>query len=141
MRNTMLVHQTLTTPIDKGMGGYRSECDTCGTVLRVHDTEKEAERHTQSHQSALFVIEQFFIGRTNAMVDNKRNVLVLQIAKEMDYATYTVVLDLILQARREHLTTLTLWQRKWQTNTSRRPARGRHHDSWSIREKYVRCAA
>ncbi len=32
-----------------------------------------------------------------------------------------------------------LTQRKWQTSVSRRPQRGRHHDSWSIRERYVRC--
>lgn len=32
-----------------------------------------------------------------------------------------------------------LVQRDWQTKVSRRPQRGRHHDSWTIREKYVRC--
>jgi|DEB0MinimDraft_10_1074344.scaffolds.fasta_scaffold235381_2 hypothetical protein len=34
----------------------------------------------------------------------------------------------------------TLWQVNWRTKVSRRPQRGRHHDSWSIREKYARCA-
>ena len=33
-----------------------------------------------------------------------------------------------------------LTQRDWQSKVSRRPQRGRHHDSWAIREKYVRCA-
>lgn len=32
-------------------------------------------------------------------------------------------------------------QRSWQTKVSRRPQRGRHHDSWTIREGYVRCTA
>jgi hypothetical protein len=34
---------------------------------------------------------------------------------------------------------VTLRQRDWQTKVSRRPQRGRHHDSWSIRERYVTC--
>ena len=34
----------------------------------------------------------------------------------------------------------TLMQTNWRTKVSRRPQRGRHHDSWSIREKYARCA-
>ena len=33
------------------------------------------------------------------------------------------------------------WQRKWQSRVSRRPQRDAHHDSWGIREKYVRCTA
>lgn len=48
--------------------------------------------------------------------------------------------EIILAKRAERRVQDTLRQRKWQTNTSRRPARGRHHDSWSIREKYVRYA-
>ena len=34
---------------------------------------------------------------------------------------------------------LTLRQRSWGTRVSRRPQRGNHHDSWAIRERYVRC--
>lgn len=135
-----MIHQTLTSPIDRGMGGYRSECDTCGTVLKVHDTLQEAERHAESHQAALYAIEQFFVGRTTHLTDNKRNVLVMRLAKEMNPATCAVVMEVILRARREHLTWLTMTQREWQRQT-RRQGRARHHDSVSIREKYVRCAA
>jgi hypothetical protein len=44
----------------------------------------------------------------------------------------------LLAMRAEWRRRLTLTQRDWQTKVSRRPARGTHHDSWSIREKYVR---
>ena len=50
---------------------------------------------------------------------------------------YTEALRWLARARRDNLTTLTLRQRHWMTSTSRRPARGRHHDSWAIREKYT----
>lgn len=42
--------------------------------------------------------------------------------------------------RAERLAWLTLTQRSWQKNT-RRVTRAKHHDSISIREKYVRCVA
>jgi hypothetical protein len=44
----------------------------------------------------------------------------------------------ILEARAANRTWVTVTQRKWQASVSRRPARGRHHDSWAIREGYVR---
>lgn len=48
------------------------------------------------------------------------------------------VIELLLAVRRERLARAILTQREWQTKVSRRPARGRHHDSWAIREQYVR---
>ena len=50
-----------------------------------------------------------------------------------------LVMRAILDARARWLDWVTTTQRKWQASISRRPARGRHHDSWDIREKYVRC--
>lgn len=47
--------------------------------------------------------------------------------------------ELALACRKDTLKRDTLWQREWGTKVSRRPARGRHHDSWSIRERYIRC--
>lgn len=52
---------------------------------------------------------------------------------------YEEVARMALDARRSRSVRYTLWQREWQTKVSRRPQRGRHHDSWSIRENYVRC--
>jgi Zn ribbon nucleic-acid-binding protein len=148
MRNPWeMIHETEVTPITRWgdepahWPNYRSECVTCGTVLKLHDTEVEAKVHCESHQATMFAIEQFFVGRTNGLTDNKRNVLVMRMAKDMNPDTYGEVMKVVLAARREWLTWLTVKQREWQTKTSRRPARGRHHDSWSIREKYVRCAA
>lgn len=46
-------------------------------------------------------------------------------------------LDILRQALRINLEWHTLTQRKWQNNVSRRPQRGKHHDSWAIREKHV----
>lgn len=53
---------------------------------------------------------------------------------ERDYA-----LGLILAHRRFWLDRRTAQQRAWQCKVSRRPQRGQHHDSWGLREKYVRC--
>lgn len=45
---------------------------------------------------------------------------------------------MILEKRQGWLTWLTITQRKWQAHT-RNPNKAMHHDSISIREKYVRC--
>lgn len=50
-----------------------------------------------------------------------------------------VAVTAIVAARAQHKLWYVRTQRSWQTRESRRPSRGRHHDSWSIREKYVRC--
>lgn len=84
----------------------------------------------------LYTMQAFVIGKTYAPVDRLRNVIALKAAKAMGLEAE--VLDLIKAAHREHLIWITLTQRKWQTNTSRRPQRSRNHDSWAIRESYVR---
>lgn len=81
------------------------------------------------------------IGKTSGWVDNARNVVILRGARATSEDEYLMVLRMILDGRAEHRRWLTLVQRDWQTKVSRRPQRGNHHDSWSIREKYVRCAA
>jgi hypothetical protein len=45
---------------------------------------------------------------------------------------------MILDARADWLAWLTRTQRHWQAAVSRRPSRGRHHDSWTLRESYMR---
>jgi len=44
-----------------------------------------------------------------------------------------------LAKRYEWLNWLTVGQRKWQSTVSKNPAKGNHHDSWALREQYVRC--
>lgn len=44
---------------------------------------------------------------------------------------------MILDARASWMEYLTIQQRKWQASVSRRPKRGRNHDSWATRESYV----
>lgn len=46
----------------------------------------------------------------------------------------------LMEARKDWRIYLSNSQRRWQRET-RRPTRARHHDSISIREKYVRCHA
>lgn len=46
--------------------------------------------------------------------------------------------DMILRKRAEWRAEAAQRQRRFQAADSRRPARGRHHDSWAIRERYVR---
>jgi hypothetical protein len=45
---------------------------------------------------------------------------------------------MILEKRLAWLTWWTITQRKWQSHT-RNPNKAMHHDSISLREKYVRC--
>lgn len=47
--------------------------------------------------------------------------------------------ELALVCRKATLKRDTLWQREWGASVSKRPGRGNHHDSWAIREGYVRC--
>lgn len=55
--------------------------------------------------------------------------------------TVDVFMAVYRRKREEYVRGLILRQRDWQTKVSRRPARGRHHDSWTIRERYVGRAA
>lgn len=56
------------------------------------------------------------------------------------YGEREYVLGQILDRRRARLNYNTVLQRNWQAKVSRRPQRGKHHDSWALREKYVRAA-
>jgi hypothetical protein len=79
------------------------------------------------------------VGDSTTIVGKQSVSMALRLAKTE--GCYKEVAQLALDARRASLTWLTVTQRKWQTKVSRRPQRGNHHDSWSIREKYVRCSA
>jgi len=54
--------------------------------------------------------------------------------------TVHVFLAVYRRKRAERMRHATLRQADWRTKVSRRPQRGKHHDSWDIREKYARCA-
>jgi hypothetical protein len=84
----------------------------------------------------LYVLREFMIGSTNSGTDLRRTALCLRLARQM--GIYDQVLPAVLEKRAQWRTWRTLAQRSWQTKVSRRPARGNHHDSWSIRESYVR---
>ena len=62
----------------------------------------------------------------------------LSLAERMGFSRREAMLR-IVRKNRWWLDYETTHQRMWQSKVSRRPARGRHHDSWAIREKYVRC--
>lgn len=86
-----------------------------------------------------FVMENFITGGTNGGADRIRATIALQWAKQQ--GCYAEVLAIVMARRKAWLVWVTRTQRDWQTKVSRRPQRGNHHDSWSIREGYVRCAA
>lgn len=77
------------------------------------------------------------LGSTNSPVDRVRTSIGLSWARQ--HGVLDDVRRQVMAKRAEHRRWLTVTQRRWQANVSRRPARGRHHDSWSIRERYVRC--
>jgi hypothetical protein len=86
-----------------------------------------------------YTIIQFFIGVTNSPTDLKRTALALRVAKTAGPETYDIVLAHALAGRKQWRIEQTRLQRRWQRET-RRASRARHHDSVSIRERYVRCA-
>jgi hypothetical protein len=61
-------------------------------------------------------------------------------AKALGSDAYAYGIELALACRKDTLSRDTVWQRKWGTKVSRRVARGNHHDSWAIREGYMRCS-
>lgn len=81
------------------------------------------------------------VGVTSNPTDLKATAFALRLAKSLSPDVYANVLAHAIQGRAEWRKWKLMTQRDWQTKVSRRPARGNHHDSWSIRERYVRCAA
>lgn len=76
------------------------------------------------------------IGPTFQRVDRMRNARAFAAAKTRGESAE--FLAVYRAERRRWLIWLTTTQRDWQTKVSRRPQRGRHHDSWAIRERYMR---
>ena len=62
-------------------------------------------------------------------------------AKALGSDAYAYGIELALACRKATLKRDTEWQREWGASVSKRPGRGNHHDSWTIREGYVRCDA
>lgn len=60
-------------------------------------------------------------------------------AKALGSDAYAYGIELALACRKATLRRDTEWQREWGASVSKRPGRGNHHDSWTIREGYVRC--
>jgi len=67
----------------------------------------------------------------------KRLGLVLRAARAL--GVWDEVSRMALDVRRSRLGDRAVAQRSWGASVSRRPQRNRHHDSWVIREGYVRC--
>ena len=67
-------------------------------------------------------------------------VIALAGIKGMGSDAYAYGVELALAARKATLRRATERQREWGTKVSRRVVRGNHHDSWSMREGYVRCS-
>lgn len=73
-------------------------------------------------------------------VARRQLVIALAGIKGLGSDAYAYGVELALAARKDMLRRDTERQREWGTRVSRRIARGNHHDSWSMREGYVRCA-
>ena len=76
------------------------------------------------------------IGSTGNVIDRHKCLAALAYAEKRNIKSECW--SMILNARWAWLNWLTVTQRKWQLET-RNPNKARHHDSISIREKYVRC--
>lgn len=68
--------------------------------------------------------------------DRTYQAMMLRMARNEDERN--IIMRAIMDAREVWRNWTTVTQRQWQSKISRRPQRTRHHDSWSLREKYVR---
>ena len=68
----------------------------------------------------------------------KQLALALTAIRAIGPDAYEYALAIVRAIRKDGLTTATTRQREWGTRVSKRPGRGNHHDSWAIREGYVR---
>jgi hypothetical protein len=75
--------------------------------------------------------------RTRFPIDLAKQSILLRSAKNTD--KYESVRRMILDARSEWVDYLSRSQRGWQSKVSNKPWKGNHHDSWAMREGYVRC--
>jgi hypothetical protein len=89
-------------------------------------------RQLRADRAAAFLL---IVAGTRYPADLARQVIALRGATD---AERPIVLRMILDARADWLAWLTRTQRHWQAAVSRRPSRGRHHDSWTLRESYMR---
>lgn len=78
-------------------------------------------------------------GSKGNVVASKQLALALRAVRAMGQDAYEYALAIVLANRQGALATATAWQREWGSRVSKRPGRGNHHDSWAIREKYIRC--
>ena len=76
------------------------------------------------------------IGSTACPVDRQRQLAAITYAKTKGIEAECR--DLIREYRADWMAWQFITQRSWQSKT-RRPSKAIHHDSISIREKYVRC--
>lgn len=74
---------------------------------------------------------------TNNVGDMALNVILLRGVNNEDKPE---AFRILMAKRKDWLVWLTFPQREWQRNT-KNPNKARHHDSISIREKYVTCGA
>lgn len=119
-------HWSFSTGDTVTIGNVMLECQAVGFRRRL--TERD-----------LFVFTEFITGGSTHPTDNRRNVLAIRLGREL--GCVEDVLAIIKAKRRRSLTQAIIWQRRWATRISRRPQRSRNHDSWAIREHYVRADA
>jgi hypothetical protein len=75
-----------------------------------------------------------------AINDGQPYMLGMALREAKRLGIYPQAARLAMAQRQSRLAYVTRLQRDWQSKVSHRPQRGRHHDSWKIREKYVRAA-
>jgi hypothetical protein len=97
----------------------------------------DPKKHTEDECVAFVVYREMVSGDHRGIVERKKTAMAIRDAKTCGMEE--LVFWLAKRAHEGWLDYQTVTQRQWQRNT-RRPSRARHHDSISIREKYVRCA-
>jgi hypothetical protein len=90
-----------------------------------------------THDEEYLLREMAMRCRTTCYRDRIQQVFLLRSARNP--FEYVRIRRMVMDARASWKVEEQLRQRNWGSKVSRRPQRGNHHDSWAIREAYMRC--
>jgi len=104
-------------------------CNGCASKAPAKYSHRE-RTYVDRHSANMFVLQRL-ANADMSLVGLHQQALLIRMFGEHARA---LILELRADNRQKRMNS----QWKWQHNVSRRPQRGNHHDSWQMREGYMR---
>lgn len=92
--------------------------------------------HVDPYRAEAF--ERLLSSATEHRTDRQRAVIAFAACRNQGERLF--VRRLYLYKREAWIDGLCVTQRRWQCRVSKNPKKGNHHDSWALREQYMRCS-